>query len=129
MRLIGRHAIASGSKTTAEIDELSTKFAQKLPANIFTPAQVQNFLQYCRRDADKAVSEVVAWAEEEKSKPSPKPVVDKESQLAHKQDPQNDINQQRARINGILDSLNGETETAARETTNGEKLGKDTAND
>lgn len=42
---------------------MAVEFAGLLPADSFTPAQVQNFLQSCRGDADKAIAEVQIWAE------------------------------------------------------------------
>ena len=41
--------------------ELSTDF---VPSPVVTPAQVQNFLQTCRGDPDKALGDIDAWVEE-----------------------------------------------------------------
>lgn len=75
MRLIGRSALAHDAAfTMAEIEQYATKFAEKIPANTFTPAQVQNFLQDCRADPLKALREVDAWVAENQEKsgaPSP----------------------------------------------------------
>jgi chaperone BCS1 len=64
-RLIGRAAISSGKQTPADIKKMAALFARKLPANEFTPAQVQNFLQFCRGDADKALAELDKWVKEQ----------------------------------------------------------------
>jgi chaperone BCS1 len=65
MRLIGRSALAHDAVfTMVEIERYATEFAHKVPANIFSPAQVQNFLQGCRADPLKALREVDAWVAE-----------------------------------------------------------------
>ncbi|KAF2732416.1 P-loop containing nucleoside triphosphate hydrolase protein [Polyplosphaeria fusca] len=112
MRLIGRHAVASGSVTPEEAASLSSIFARKLPSNTFTPAQVQNFLQYCRRDADKAIGEVAAWAEKEVSAPSPsKDYQSKEDDETKRYvEAQEKLVDTRVRLNGIVNALNGEKE-------------------
>lgn len=62
LRLIGRSALAHDSMyTMAQIEQYATEFADKVPANTFTPAQVQNFLQDCRGDPLKALHEIDAW--------------------------------------------------------------------
>jgi chaperone BCS1 len=63
-RLIGRSAVASGRCTQSEIDEKAALFAQVIPGNVFTPAQVQNFLQACKGDPNKAINTVDDWAKE-----------------------------------------------------------------
>ncbi|KAH4220562.1 hypothetical protein HBH70_071420 [Parastagonospora nodorum] len=69
MRLIGRSALAHDAAfTMAEIEQYATEFADKIPANTFTPAQVQNFLQDCRADPLKALREVDAWVAENREK-------------------------------------------------------------
>jgi chaperone BCS1 len=65
MRLVGRSALAHDAAfTMAEIEQYATEFADKIPENTFTPAQVQNFLQDCRADPLKALREVDAWVAE-----------------------------------------------------------------
>lgn len=65
MRLIGRSALAHDALfTMAQIEQFATEFADKVPANTFTPAQVQNFLQGCRGDPHKALRDIDAWVEE-----------------------------------------------------------------
>ncbi|KAF2846286.1 P-loop containing nucleoside triphosphate hydrolase protein [Plenodomus tracheiphilus IPT5] len=61
-RLIGRSALAHDAAfTMAQIDQYAEAFADKVPANTFTPAQVQNFLQGCRGDPIKALADIDAW--------------------------------------------------------------------
>ncbi|KAF2704880.1 P-loop containing nucleoside triphosphate hydrolase protein [Pleomassaria siparia CBS 279.74] len=62
LRLVGRAAIAKGNFTTDQITPMAMEFSAKLPADTFTPAQVQNFLQMCRGDPNKAIAEVDDWA-------------------------------------------------------------------
>lgn len=64
MRLMGRFAIAAGKLSPEEAAAKATRFSEKLPVNVFTPAQVQNFLLGCRGDMEKAINEVAAWVEE-----------------------------------------------------------------
>ncbi|KAJ4364989.1 hypothetical protein N0V83_008605 [Neocucurbitaria cava] len=64
-RLIGRSALAhDAAYTMTQVEEYATEFADKVPANTFTPAQVQNFLQGCRGDPIKALRDIDAWVEE-----------------------------------------------------------------
>ncbi|KAJ4294243.1 hypothetical protein N0V90_007933 [Kalmusia sp. IMI 367209] len=63
-RLIGRAAIASLGYTAEQIEEYATVFSGKIPADTFTPAQVQNFLQTCRGDPLRAMSEIETWVED-----------------------------------------------------------------
>jgi chaperone BCS1 len=70
MRLIGRSALAHDAAfTMAEIEQYANDFSERIPANTFTPAQVQNFLQGCRSDPLKALREVDAWVLENRDKP------------------------------------------------------------
>jgi chaperone BCS1 len=70
MRLIGRTALAHDSAyTMADIEQYATDFAEKVPADKFTPAQIQNFLQGCRGDPVKALREVDAWLMEHREIP------------------------------------------------------------
>ena len=72
MRLIGRSALAHDAAFTMEqVEQFAGEFAQKVPANVFTPAQVQNFLQGCRGDPYKALADIEAWVRvtREESKP------------------------------------------------------------
>jgi chaperone BCS1 len=65
MRLIGRSALAhDAAYTMAQIEQYANEFAERVPANTFTPAQVQNFLQGCRSDPLRALREVDAWVVE-----------------------------------------------------------------
>jgi chaperone BCS1 len=65
MRLIGRSALAHDAAfTMAQIDQYASEFADKIPANEFSPAQVQSFLQDCRGDPIKALQDVDAWVVE-----------------------------------------------------------------
>ncbi|KAF1942384.1 P-loop containing nucleoside triphosphate hydrolase protein [Clathrospora elynae] len=67
-RLIGRSALAHDAAfTMAQIEQYASEFADKVPANNFTPAQVQNFLQGCRGDPHQALREIDAWVEENRS--------------------------------------------------------------
>ncbi|KAH9876278.1 hypothetical protein J1614_004157 [Plenodomus biglobosus] len=64
-RLIGRSALAHDAAfTMSQIDQYAEEFADKIPANTFSPAQVQNFLQGCRGDPIKALAEIAAWVQE-----------------------------------------------------------------
>lgn len=74
-RLIGRTAISSGKQTPTDIKKKANVFARKLPAGEFTPAQVQNFLQFCRGDADKALIELDGWVEEQLKTKKAKPEI------------------------------------------------------
>jgi chaperone BCS1 len=73
-RLMGRRAIATGKLTEAEVEEKANAFARNLPADEFTPAEVQNFLQFCRGHAEKAVAEVGMWAAKRRKEAVPKVV-------------------------------------------------------
>lgn len=65
MRLIGRSALAHDAVfSMAYIEQCAAEFAEKVPAHTFTPAQVQNFLQGCRGDPIKALTEIDAWVAE-----------------------------------------------------------------
>lgn len=65
MRLIGRSALAHDAAfTMADIEQYASDFASKVPADTFTPAQVQNFLQGCRGDPHKALQDIDAWVKE-----------------------------------------------------------------
>lgn len=65
MRLIGRSALAHDAAfTMADIEHYASEFASKVPADTFTPAQVQNFLQGCRGDPHKALQGIDAWVKE-----------------------------------------------------------------
>jgi chaperone BCS1 len=77
LRLIGRSALAHDAVyTMAQIEQYATEFADKVPANTFTPAQVQNFLQGCRGDPLKALHEIDVWvAEAVHTKPDLEPPV------------------------------------------------------
>jgi chaperone BCS1 len=71
MRLIGRSAIAHDAAfSMAEIEQYAVQFAAKVPANTFTPADIQGFLQGCRGDPDKALRDIDAWVAEKCEKPS-----------------------------------------------------------
>ena len=61
-RLVGRAArVQDPTITTQQIEQWATEFADKVPANTFSPAQIQNFLQSCRGDARKALDEIGGW--------------------------------------------------------------------
>lgn len=45
----------------AELDELAKKFADSLPENSFSPAEIQGYLLMRKTDPKGAVDEVVAW--------------------------------------------------------------------
>lgn len=65
MRLIGRSALAHDAVfSMSYIEQCATEFAEKVPAHTFTPAQVQNFLQGCRGDPDKALADIDNWVAE-----------------------------------------------------------------
>ncbi|KAF2117921.1 P-loop containing nucleoside triphosphate hydrolase protein [Lophiotrema nucula] len=70
MRLIGRPAIASGLLTMPEAAQKATAFALELPPNAFTPAEIQNYLQFLRNEPDRAIAEVKDWAAKQQEKPS-----------------------------------------------------------
>ncbi|KAF2441763.1 P-loop containing nucleoside triphosphate hydrolase protein [Karstenula rhodostoma CBS 690.94] len=78
-RLIGRAAIASKQYTEHQIEEFASSFSEKVPANTFTPAQVQSFLQNCRGDPIKAMEGVDAWVKKTRDQ-SPEDAM-KESKL------------------------------------------------
>jgi chaperone BCS1 len=62
MRLMGRSAIAHNTAFSMDnIEQYANEFADRIPANIFTPAQIQNFLQDYRGDARKALGEIDDW--------------------------------------------------------------------
>ncbi|PSN64096.1 P-loop containing nucleoside triphosphate hydrolase protein [Corynespora cassiicola Philippines] len=61
MRLIGHNALKRGTHTTEEIKFATEIFAQKIPHNTFTPAEVQNFLQSCRGDIGLALGNADDW--------------------------------------------------------------------
>jgi len=64
-RLIGRSALAyDATISMAQIDQYATAFAEKIPTDTFSPAQVQNFLQSCRGDPVKALAEIDSWVRE-----------------------------------------------------------------
>jgi chaperone BCS1 len=67
-RLIGRAAIASLGFTDEQIEAFATQFSTKVPADTFTPAQVQNFLHSCRGDPEKALREIDEWVIETRGK-------------------------------------------------------------
>jgi chaperone BCS1 len=67
-RLIGRAAIATLGFTDEQIETFSIEFSAKVPADTFTPAQVQNFLHSCRGDPEKALREVDDWVNETRGK-------------------------------------------------------------
>jgi chaperone BCS1 len=72
MRLIGRSALAhDAAYTMAQVEQYANSFAERVPANTFTPAQVQNFLQGCRNDPLRALREVDAWVVENRQQSSP----------------------------------------------------------
>ncbi|KAF2690694.1 P-loop containing nucleoside triphosphate hydrolase protein [Lentithecium fluviatile CBS 122367] len=60
-RLIGRAAIATLGFMEEQIEAFALQFSAKVPADTFTPAQVQNFLHSCRGDPEKALREIDAW--------------------------------------------------------------------
>lgn len=65
MRLIGRSALAHDALfSMGYIEQCATEFAEKLPSHIFTPAQVQNFLQGCRGNPVQALAQIDAWVAE-----------------------------------------------------------------
>jgi mitochondrial chaperone BCS1 len=69
LRMIGRWALAHDSGYSQEqIEEYAEQFAERIPEGVFTPAEVQNFLQDCRRDPERAVGEVDAWVREHREK-------------------------------------------------------------
>lgn len=78
LRLIGRGAIAHDVAFTAsEIEQCATEFAEKIPPNMFTPAQVQVFLHGCHGDPVKALQDTDAWIQEQLEQE-----MDKENELA-----------------------------------------------
>jgi chaperone BCS1 len=68
MRLIGRSALTHDAVfSMAYIEQCAAEFAEKVPAHTFTPAQVQNFLQGCRGDPNKALADIDNWVAENRS--------------------------------------------------------------
>lgn len=61
-RLVGHAPLQAGTTTPERLKEFAERFAEQLPSDIFTPAEVQNFLQDCRGDPMKALDELDAWA-------------------------------------------------------------------
>jgi mitochondrial chaperone BCS1 len=56
-------------KTQTEIAEMAEKFAAKLPADSFTPAEIQGYLLKHKTDPERALGELEIWIEErEKNK-------------------------------------------------------------
>jgi chaperone BCS1 len=77
MRLIGRSALAhDAAYTMAQIEQYANEFAERVPANTFTPAQVQNFLQGCRSDPLRALREVDVWVVENRQTSNPSSTAD-----------------------------------------------------
>ncbi|KAF2872718.1 hypothetical protein BDV95DRAFT_570467 [Massariosphaeria phaeospora] len=64
LRLVGRAASAKGNYTLPQLEVLAETFAERVPDDTFTPAKVQNFLQSCRGDPEKALQGVDAWVAE-----------------------------------------------------------------
>jgi chaperone BCS1 len=65
MRLIGRSALAHDAVfSMTYIEQCAAEFAEKVPAHTFTPAQIQNFLQGCRGDPNKALADIDSWVAE-----------------------------------------------------------------
>ncbi|RAR12477.1 P-loop containing nucleoside triphosphate hydrolase protein [Stemphylium lycopersici] len=61
-RLIGRSPLAHEKGfTPSEVDGWAEEFAEKVPENFFSPAQVQNFLQDCDGDPIKVLADIEAW--------------------------------------------------------------------
>ncbi|RMZ66083.1 mitochondrial chaperone bcs1 [Pyrenophora seminiperda CCB06] len=61
-RLVGRLARSQDPTiTTEQIEHWATEFANQVPTNTFSPAQIQNFLQGCRGDAKLALRNIGAW--------------------------------------------------------------------
>lgn len=60
-RLVGRAAIAHLGYTDEQIEEHATAFSAKIPQGMFTPAQLQGFLQNCRGNPETAMTEADAW--------------------------------------------------------------------
>ncbi|KAF2636013.1 P-loop containing nucleoside triphosphate hydrolase protein [Massarina eburnea CBS 473.64] len=84
-RLIGRTATAKLAYSDAQVDAYAQTFSEKLPADTFTPAQVQNLLQACRGDAEKAISDLDTWVQETLEKESAKLKADKARKLAQEE--------------------------------------------
>lgn len=63
-RLVGRAAIAHLGYTDEQIEEYATAFSAKIPQGMFTPAQLQGFLQNCRGNPETAMTEADAWITE-----------------------------------------------------------------
>jgi chaperone BCS1 len=62
MRLMGRFAVAHDTTLSMDvIEKHADNFADRLPANVFTPAEIQNFLQDCRGDPVKALKGFDDW--------------------------------------------------------------------
>jgi len=57
-RIIGRNVVAYTDK---ELQGYADAFSQYLPRNIFTPAEVQNFLQLLRGKPEKALESLNPW--------------------------------------------------------------------
>lgn len=69
-RLIGRYTLAhEKTLTMEEIEKCAIEFAQKVPEGVFSPAQIQNFLQDCRGDPHKALAEIDVWIKENQPTP------------------------------------------------------------
>lgn len=51
-----------------QIEMYADAFAEKVPANTFSPAQVQNFLQGCRSDPLKALAGIEKWVVENRER-------------------------------------------------------------
>lgn len=58
-------------RTRTEIESLGIRFAEEVPADTFTPAEIQGYLLKHKRDPEEAVQEAAAWVQatlEEKRK-------------------------------------------------------------
>jgi mitochondrial chaperone BCS1 len=56
----------SHGKTEQEIEKLAEVFAQRVPADVYTPAEIQGYLLKHKTDPDAAMDEVDAWIEANK---------------------------------------------------------------
>ena len=70
-RLVGRAAIAKKDLSEGHIEDYSELFARQVPPDTFTPAQLENFLLWCRGDPNKAVAEIDAWVKARRAPANP----------------------------------------------------------
>lgn len=61
-----RHIITpAGTPATTTLEEIASKFADRLPENTFTPAEIQGYLLTRKKDPQRALDEVEVWRDKQ----------------------------------------------------------------